>query len=221
MKTHTIPRLILGLSYVFALSTSYGQQAHNHSHDHGEAHDHSHDHSHSTETLAYRLMDWKEMPFSNSQVAQQHLDAVQSLGCEARMENNAGTVVVSYQCPEWKSMEIASHVLAEQWMAWLMASGFDCSHGHVDAAMLNGPEVVEFRLTEWQTLHAGLDEVQPFVASLSKVGCEVQQTDHGDHVDIRFRSPVWRDIHLVDHQTAEGWIAFFESQQFEVIHEHE
>ncbi len=230
MHTHTVPKLLGTLIYLVAVGTSYGHDGHSHddghSHEHGVSHEHvhadgtSHQHSHATEMLAYRLTDWNSLQFSDPRLAQQHLEAVRGLGCEAHMDDVPGSLSVSYRCIEWKPMEVATHELAEQWATWLVAAGFDCSHGHVDPVMLNGPEIVEYRLAEWQTAHVQPEEMTLFVESLNKIGCEVHQSNDGDHVDVNFRSPLWRDIHLGNHQTAEQWVAFFEEHAFEVRHEH-
>lgn len=213
MLIPSIRVLALVLSLAAASHSALLAQSHDHDHDH--------DHEHTTELLAYRAPEWVQLQFTNPQLAQQHLAAVQQLGCEAQTETSAGTTTVSYRCEEWKPLELANHELAEQWEAWLKGAKFDCSHGHVDPALLEGPEVVEFRQTEWQTAHVEAEEVEGFVDTLTKIGCEVDQSEDGDHIDVSFRAPLWSDIHLPDHESAEQWVTWLEAHAFEVRHEHE
>lgn len=216
MKTNDIRCLLwTSMFYLLAMSTTPAIHADDHEHEH------DHDHEHAAEVIAIHLPGGKELPFTDLELAQQHLRAVEALGCEASLATEGDVTTVTYRCDEWKTITVANHELAEQWMAWMKAAGFDTSHGHVDPVMLMGPEIVEFRLIEWKTVHVEATEVERVVASLEQIGCEVQQSEDGDHIDITFRSPIWREVHLPNHPAAEQWIAFFETYGFEVRHEDE
>ncbi|WP_139228645.1 hypothetical protein [Planctomicrobium piriforme] len=190
-------------------------------HDHaGHAHG---AHEHGGETLAYRLPQWKEMHFDDAQKAEQHLQAVQKLGCEVRKDSHAGHTDVVYRCPDWKSINVANHDLAHQWEGWMKTMGFDYSHGHVDAALTQGPESLEYRLTEWKTIHAeatAAGDITKLVATLKSIGCEVRDERHEGHADISYRSPIWRDIHFANHQSAQQWQSWLQANGFEARHEH-
>ena len=106
-------------------------------------------------------------------------------------------------------MEVKTHALAEQWLGWLKGSGFDVSHGHVDASYAEGKESVEFRLIKWKSVHGnGSEQEKQFVDTLTRLGVEVAAEKHGNHSDIRYRSPVWRDVHVADHAAAEQLMAW-------------
>ncbi len=210
MTTNTTLKLFALLVYAFVLSATFAD----------DATEHDHDHEH-TEVVAYRLPAGAKFEFTTLELAQQHLEAVQRLQCVSSLETAGEVTTVSYYCADWKSVEIATHELALEWMTWLKAAGFDCSHGDTDPALLEGEEVVEFRLTEWNTVHAESEEATALVETLTRVGCEVQQTDDEGHLDVTFRSPLWKDIHFADHETAEQWITWFEGHDFEVRHDHD
>lgn len=196
-------------------ATSLGQQpttqaGHDHDHDHG-------DHDHGSETLAFCLTDWKTLHFDDANKAQQHLDMVKKLGCEVKQGKHSGHIDVSYRCPNWKSMQVETHKLAEQWLGWLKGSGFDVSHGHVAPAYSSGKEMVEFRLVKWKSIHGnGSAQEKQLVDALTALGVEVVKENHGNHSDIRYRSPVWRDVHVADHAAADKLMAWLKQSGFEV-----
>lgn len=206
--------------FLFATSGNAFGQAHDHSHD--GAGGHAHDaHSHSSESLAFRLKDWKVMHFDDANKAAQHLAAVQKLGCEVKQDAHSGHTDISYRSVEWKDLQVADHKLADQWQGWLKGAGFDVSHAHPDAAFSSGPEAVEFRLSEWKRVHgSSAAEDAKFTGTLQKLGCEVKVDKHDGHSDISFRAPTWRDIHLADHASAEQWRAWLEKNGFEAKHSH-
>lgn len=192
-------------------------QAHDHSHEGGTDHG---DHNHSGETLAFQLPQWKEMHFDDANKAAQHFATVKQMGCEAKQGNHAGHIDVSYRCQEWKTFAAKDHKIAEQWAGWLKASGFDVSHSHTDPAFTEGPEAVEFRMLKWKQVHGnGSPQEAQMLEQLKKVGAEVVVSNHGNHSDIKFRAPTWRDIHVADHAAAEQWATWLTQNGFEAKHE--
>ncbi|MGV3484850.1 MAG: hypothetical protein ACO1RT_10575 [Planctomycetaceae bacterium] len=207
-----------------ALVSAGGQssgQEQNHAHDDGHA-GHSHgDHDHSGESLAFQLPQWKVMHFDDAAKATQHLATVKKLGCEVKQGNHAGHIDVSYRCPEWKSLTVKDHAVADQWADWLKASGFDVSHSHTDPAFAAGPETVEFRMLKWKQIHGnGSPQEAQMLDQLKKVGAEVAVESHGNHSDIKFRAPTWRDVHFADHKSADQWMSWLKQNGFETRHEH-
>jgi hypothetical protein len=216
-------KAFLGMLFV-SLSMTSGQLMAQKTHDHSRAgHDHADhgDHDHGGEVIGYQLKDWKESHFDDAKKAEQHFQAVQKLGCEVKKDKHDGHIDVRYRCPEWKQMNVNNHQLADQWQGWLMAAGFDVSHGHTDPAFTSGPEVIEFRLVEWKNIHGnGSPQEAALIATLKKMGCDVKQDQHNGHSDISYRSPVWRDLHFADHKAVEQWESWLKSNGFETKHEH-
>ena len=203
-----------------AQGPAVSQAGHRHADD-GHA-GHTHDHDHGGEVLAFTLSKWHTMHFEDAAKAKKHAEMVTQLGCEVRQEAHSGHSDLTYRCTQWKSMKVASHELVEQWLGWLKGSGFDVSHGHVDPAYAKGAETVAFRLVNWKSIHGnGSEQEKQFVQSLQRLGCEVVTEDHGGHSDIRFRSPVWRDVHVADHAAAEQLGAWLKGSGFELApHQH-
>ncbi len=102
----------------------------NHGHNHG-THDHAgHDHgSNGSETITYRLIDWKTMRFDTRSDADQFTAIALGLGCE--LQNNQGDARdVTVRCRDWKYAEFTSHASATSWEHWLAGCGFDALHEH-------------------------------------------------------------------------------------------
>jgi len=214
--------LLVAIWFTNGSTSLFAQQPHDHSHDGHDHAGHNHGaHDHSGETLAFRRTEWNELHFDDPAKAELHLKTLKQLGCEGQLANHSGHVDVTFRCVEWKTLDVANHELAEQWGAWLKTSGLEVSHTHVDPAFTKGPEVVEFRLVDWKSIHGdGSPESKRFVEALGQIGCDVSIETHDGHADIHYRAPVWRDIHLPDHATADQWMNWLKGHGFEVHHEH-
>ncbi len=214
------PISILSLALACFVSPALAQAQHDHSHE-GHQHAEHGDHNHDGETLGFQLTDWKDAHFEDAKKAEQHFQTLKKLGCEVEKDGHAGHVDVRYRAKEWKTLNLANHELAHQWESWLQGAGFDVSHGHTDPAFAKGPEAVEFRLVGWKQIHGqGGQEEKTLIDTLKKVGCDVRVEQHAGHSDISYRAPIWRDIHLADHKTADQWMNWLKANGFETQHEH-
>lgn len=185
-------------------SSGYAQSGEADTHDHGEA-------------IAFQLSAWKTMHFDDAAKAKAHAAAVKRLGCEVKSSEHAGHFDVAYRCADWKTVKTQTHLLAEQWAAWLKGAGFDTHHSHVDQRLATGPETVAFRLVDWTTVHKN-DE--SFVDSLRQAGVDVRVKSHGGHSDVSYRCPVWTDIHFADQAEADNWKKWLEVNGFQVRRGH-
>ncbi len=118
---------------------------HGHAVDHGNPHGnhsnakHSHaNHSHAghnhgpgaTETVEYRLQDWKTIHIENPNQSPELIAILKGLGCEVRSETHGGHTDLSIRCPQWTHIEFDSHKSATAWEAWLKQNGFSARHSH-------------------------------------------------------------------------------------------
>jgi len=192
------------------------------------------------ESIAYRLMETKELHFDDANKAEQHLAAVRKLGCEARSDSHEGHTDVLYRSTRWQSMEVATDKLAHQWEGWLKKAGFETLHGHaVDhgsehdahdhlghshAGHSHGAgeqEKVAYRMDQWRTMHIEDERQAPEIIAMMKgLGCEVQTDRHAGHSDVRIRCTQWKHIEVSSHRAAQGWEAWLKQQGFAVKHEH-
>lgn len=190
--------------------------------------------------VAYRLGDWKTMEYDDVKVAQQHLQAVKNLGCEARAEDHAGHVDVTYRLRQWKPLKLSSDKLVHQWEGWLKASGFETVHGHEEAHAEghaghdhaehdhaghqhgpNGEESIAYRLTNWKTIHfESADERNQLLAIVQGFGCEIRQETHDGHEDVLVRCPQWMHAEFSTHAIAGNWEQWLKRTGFETQHEH-
>lgn len=83
-----------------------------------------------TESVDFRLADWKTLHFNDAKKGNAHYEAIKKLGCEVKKEDHGGHLDVSYRCKDWKTMTVASHDAAHQWQRWLKAAGFETKHAH-------------------------------------------------------------------------------------------
>ena len=80
--------------------------------------------------VEFRLPQWKTMHFSSAAKAEQHLQTVKKLGCEAQKHDHDGHVDVRYRCTQWKQMKLATDEEAHRWVHWLKRIGFQTAHEH-------------------------------------------------------------------------------------------
>jgi hypothetical protein len=77
---------------------------------------------------------------------------------------------------------------------------------------------VGFRMTNWQTIHSdGTPATQERIATLQKIGCEVNHDNHGGHVDIAFRCPTWKSIPVQNDDQLQQWHTWLVNNEFETV----
>ena len=79
-------------------------------------------------------------------------------------------------------------------------------------------KLVGYRATQWKTLHTSSKaEAEQTLATLKRIGCEVNTNDHGDHVDIKFRCEEWRSMKVKTHTLQSQWSNWCENQGMETV----
>ena len=77
---------------------------------------------------------------------------------------------------------------------------------------------IGFRMSEWKTIHGdGTAATQQFVDTLEKIGCEVKQSDHGNHVDVSFRCANWTAFAMQTEDQTEQWQQWLKDNEFEMV----
>lgn len=77
---------------------------------------------------------------------------------------------------------------------------------------------IGFRLKAWKTIHAdSADGVQETIATLKKIGCEVESDNHGNHIDIRYRCLNWKSMRLATDQLVDQWTTWCAAKGMETI----
>jgi hypothetical protein len=191
--------------------------------------------------VAYRLVETKTNHFHDAQKAEQHLQALKKLGCEASQAGHAGHIDLVYRCARWRVMAVANDELAHQWEQWLNDAGFETLHGHAAEhthehghAHTHEPgdghdhphhgethEAVTYRLTSWVTIHPQREsEAEELVAIAKGLGCEMRESQHAGHSDILISCPDWKHAEFASHEAAEAWQQWLTNNGFEVQHTH-
>ena len=58
------------------------------------------------------------------------------------------------------------------------------------------------------------------VKTLTRLGCEVKKSQHGGHVDVRYRCPKWRQLRCDSHSEAHRWEKWLKEFSFQTVHQH-
>lgn len=166
--------------------------------------------------VAYYLPVWKTLHLHDAAKAKEQLTNLKKLGCVTQQRAHAGHLDVSFRCNEWKSLAFEDQALAEGWVRWLDANGFDTSLTKLDTVFTVGAEAIQFRLVPWKRIHGdGSTGEAELIRNLQKLGVEVVVEEHGNHNDISFRAPTWRSIRLADPSQADQWTAWLMQMGFE------
>jgi len=79
-------------------------------------------------------------------------------------------------------------------------------------------KLVGYRATDWNTVHTySKAEAEQTLATLKRIGCEVETNNHGDHVDIKFRCEEWRSMKVKTHTLQSQWSNWCEKQGMETV----
>ena len=161
-------------------------------------------------------------PLSLHLDSQQQVAAVEKtlkqLGCATKTHSHDGHIDLAYECRYWRSLTLKDQSEVEKWDKWLNSKGF--------AVVRNTPtkdhkETVKYQLADWQTRHFNdADMAKRHVEMFKMLGCEVKQSKHDGHEDVRYRCAAWREIGLPDHKEAHGWIQVLKTLGFATLHEH-
>ncbi|WP_235934702.1 hypothetical protein [Candidatus Laterigemmans baculatus] len=82
-------------------------------------------------------------------------------------------------------------------------------------------EIVRYRLADWRAVHTSNEaQAKKLAATLSQLKCEVQQSSHGNHIDVRYRCKGWQELQLKDHASAHQWEQWLKKYGFETTHHH-
>ncbi|MGC4005905.1 MAG: hypothetical protein QM811_23410 [Pirellulales bacterium] len=82
-------------------------------------------------------------------------------------------------------------------------------------------EALTFRCVQAKHMH-DLDKktAESYRDGLKKLGVDAKIEDHGNHVDLQFTCPDWREASFDTHERAHQWEAFLKKLGFEVKHDH-
>ena len=79
-------------------------------------------------------------------------------------------------------------------------------------------KIVGYRATDWKTVHTSSKaEAEQTLATLKRIGCEVDTNNHGDHIDIKFRCEEWRSMKVKTHTLQSQWSNWCENQGMETV----
>ncbi len=88
-----------------------------------------------------------------------------------------------------------------------------------------GPQPIEstkkigFRLANWKTIHSHGTQQQTdeTIETLQKIGCEVTQSQHGNHTDIKYHCPEWKSLSVETNQQLDQWYSWLNNKGMETL----
>jgi len=169
--------------------------------------------------MGFRLTEWKTIHSHSGEEAKETIAALQKIGCEVTSDNHGNHIDVKYRCPEWKSLKLATDQLVNQWSSWCAAKG-------METVVMNPPSnsqraTVQFRMATPRTVHLhDMAQANQIVNTLELIGCEVQNNQHGDHMDATFSCPQWQTIEVPSDANAHAWQKWLDESGFETQHSH-
>jgi len=90
-----------------------------------------------------------------------------------------------------------------------------------DTAEAASKEIVRFRLAKWKASHfKKVKDADAHASIMKSIGCEVKRHKHGDHIDVSYRCPKWRQLNLRTHTEAHQWEKWLKYYGFETQHKH-
>lgn len=76
---------------------------------------------------------------------------------------------------------------------------------------------IAFSLAKWKTLHFhDSTKAEQFLASATKLGCEVKQENHDGHIDVKYRCAEWKELMFTDANAADQWEQWLSSAGFDL-----
>lgn len=89
------------------------------------------------------------------------------------------------------------------------------------SASAQDKELVQYRLVAERSIH--MDDAaiaSQYQKSLTQLGCQAKVENHGDHIDLVYHCPSWRQVEFNDHAAAHKWENWLRALRFEVKHAH-
>ncbi len=82
-------------------------------------------------------------------------------------------------------------------------------------------EMVRYQSKEWKAKHIhDVKKADTIMATLKKLGCEVEKGQHDGHIDVKYRCPEWRELKLDSHEDAHKWEKWLKEYGFKTEHKH-
>lgn len=172
------------------------------------------------QSVAFRLTEWKNLHFDDVNEAQQQLQTLKKLGCEAETEPHAGHTDVRFRATRWAKVSLDTRKVADQWERWLKTNGFETLRGHNEAPA-PGAVAVHYTMVQSRTMHLNKpEEAQEFTALFTGLGCDVRQAQHNGHRDLTISCPQWRNVIFDGHEEAHAFQKWLDEQGFQTQHNH-
>jgi hypothetical protein len=171
-------------------------------------------------SIAFRLSEWRSLHFDHAAEAQQQLQTLKQLGCEAQATQHAGHVDVKFRAAKWTKVTLETDALADQWEKWLKTTGFETLHGHAEAPA-ESAIAVHYITQQARRMHLdNPDQAREMTAIFAGLGCTVEQAQHSGHIDLTVSCPSWHNLVFETHDEAHAIQTWLDEQGFQTQHNH-
>ena len=155
-------------------------------------------------TVGFRVTEWQTKHMHDAKAAEELVASLKKVGCEVTQAAHNGHIDIRFRCPAWKLITVDNQEYAVQWSNWLKGAGMETVVE--DPADTIATDTVEFRLPNWQNMHLhDAAKAKEVINMLKMVGCEIEESNHDGHIDVRFRCPEWKTIALHSHDASHHW----------------
>ena len=174
--------------------------------------------AHTQKKISFRQAQWQTLHLHDEEVVEQTTDTLKSLGCEVTQSQHDGHVDLQFRCVHWKTITLDTQQQINEWNHWMLETG-------LETIVRNPPQgampTVSYRMTQAQTAHLqDANEVPRIVAIFEMLGCEIQQSQHDDHIDLTIGCPNWITMGVQSEEYAHAWLDWLEGNGFETQHTH-
>ena len=82
-------------------------------------------------------------------------------------------------------------------------------------------EIVKYQLADWKNIHTKDNaHADKLLKTFKTLQVETQVSDHGNHKDVKYRCPKWKQLKVKSHDVAHQWEKFLKSLGFKTEHKH-
>jgi hypothetical protein len=79
--------------------------------------------------------------------------------------------------------------------------------------------ILAFRMQNWKTQHLNdASQAQKQVTTLKQLGCEVKQSQHNGHIDVAWRTVLWKSLALDSQEQLQQWKSWLDLAGFDTLH---
>ena len=78
--------------------------------------------------------------------------------------------------------------------------------------------IVKYQLEDWNRIHTKTnEEAEKLIETFKFLQVELEVSDHGNHKDLKYRCPNWKQLKVKDAAKADQWEAWLKKVHFKTV----